>query len=193
MKALSLRSLLVLGILICGLSLVSANAECGSVNLPATLHRQSWQGDSLTAPLLLASDHEDDIVGMWKVNFNAKGNASVPDGVIDSAFVVWHSDKSEIMNSSRPPQTGNFCLGVWERIGHSKYKVSHFFQGTDTSSNRQVGHIAETVWLSPDGKSYTGNFTLDFYDGSGNLETEILGTITATRVTVDTPYTILFQ
>lgn len=195
MKALSTRRPVILGVFVFGLALVSsATAECGSIKLPANVHRQSWQGGSLEASLLLASDDEDGIVGMWKADFTAKGNASIPDGTpIDSAFVVWHADKSEIMNSSRPPQDGNFCMGVWERVGPSKYKVNHFFQGNDTSGNREFAHIAETVWLSRDGKSYTGNFTLDFYDASGNLEEEILGTITATRVTVDTPYTILFQ
>jgi len=195
MKALSSRLLLVLAIVICASGLVSrAGAECGSIKLPAKLHRQSWQGDSLAASLLLASDHEDRIVGMWKADFTAKGNADIPDGApIDSPFVVWHADKTEIMNSSRPPQDGNFCLGVWERVGHSKYKLNHFAQGNDTSGNPQFTHITETVWLSPDGKSYSGNFTLDAYDSSGNLEVEILGAIAATRVTVDTPYNVLFQ
>jgi len=194
MKALSSRLLLVLGIVICAFGLVSrAGAECGSIKLPATLHRQSWQGDSLAA-LLLASDHEDGIVGFWKADFTAKGNAGIPDGTpIDSAFIAWHADRTELMNSSRPPQDGNFCMGVWEKVGRLKYKLNHFMQGNDTSGNPQPGHLTENIWLSPDGKSYTGNFTLDAYDASGNLEVEILGTISATRVTVNTPYNILFQ
>ncbi len=31
---------------------------------------------------------------------------------VDNAFVQWHSDGTEIMNSRRPAQDGNFCLGV---------------------------------------------------------------------------------
>lgn len=30
------------------------------------------------------------------------------------------------MNSLRPPQDGNFCLGVWEQTGRSKYYLNHF-------------------------------------------------------------------
>jgi hypothetical protein len=32
-------------------------------------------------------------------------------------MAVWHSDKTEIMNSGRPAQDGDFCLGVWESLG----------------------------------------------------------------------------
>ncbi|HTR66694.1 MAG TPA: hypothetical protein VMH85_13025 [Terriglobales bacterium] len=196
MKALSTKLFLGLGVLICGLGLVtSASAECGSIKLPATLHPQSWQGGNLGASLLLASDHEDGIVGMWKADWTAKGNAGIPDGTpIDSPFIVFHADKTEIMNSSRPPQDGNFCMGVWERVGRNKYKVNHFAMGpNDAAGDPPYTHITETVWLGPDGKTYWGNFTLDVYDASGNQLAEILGTITATRVTVDTPYNIFLQ
>lgn len=80
------------------------------------------------------SDAEDGaaIVGMWHVTFTAKtiNGASIPDTVIDNALVVWHSDKTEIMNSGRPPQDGDFCMGVWEYTRNSnKYKLNHFAWG----------------------------------------------------------------
>jgi len=86
-----------------------ANATCGQLKLPALLHHQSWQQDgSFGDSFLLASDHEDGIVGLWKADFTAKGNTGIPDGTpIDSQFIVWHADKTEIMNSSRPPQQLN--------------------------------------------------------------------------------------
>ncbi len=44
------------------------------------------------------------IVGFWHVKFIAKGNGFIPDGtVIDMGFSQWHSDGTEILNSSRPP------------------------------------------------------------------------------------------
>jgi hypothetical protein len=54
------------------------------------------------------------IVGMWHVTFTAKGNSEGPpdNTPIDNAVVVWHSDRTEIMNSGRPAQDGDFCLGV---------------------------------------------------------------------------------
>ena len=114
----------------------------------------------------------DPIVGMWHVTFTAQGNGKdgPPDKTpIDNAMVVWHSDKTEIMNSARPPQDGNFCLGVWESLGGCKYKLSHIaWAGYDTTNapegiGKPAGptHIVEEVELSPDGKSYSGTFTLD--------------------------------
>ena len=70
------------------------------------------------------------IVGMWHVVFTAQtqnGEAiPVPGGaVIDNSVVVWHSDGTEIMNSSRSAQDGNFCLGVWKQTGYRTYLLNH--------------------------------------------------------------------
>ena len=92
----------------------SANAACGdSTKLGAMLHRQSWQGSDPFKPgslLRVADDDRDPIVGMWHVTFTAEGNEiGPPDNTpIDNALVTWHSDGTEIMNSARPPQDGNF-------------------------------------------------------------------------------------
>jgi hypothetical protein len=92
-----------------------ANAECGNVpglKPSSSVVPQSWESGSQLngASLLLVSNHHDDaIVGFWKVAFTARGNSDIPDGApIDSALVVWHNDGTEIMNSGRPPQDGNF-------------------------------------------------------------------------------------
>ena len=125
-----------------------------------------------------------------------QNGASIPDTVIDSALVVWHSDKTEIMNSGRPPQDGDFCMGVWEHTRNSnKYKLNHFAWGSNafpTDPPTEIGppagptHIVEEVTLSPDGEHYTGPFTLDAYDTSGNISTSFTGVITATRITMAT-------
>jgi hypothetical protein len=137
------------------------------------------------------------IVGMWHVTFTAQGNgtAGPPDKTpIDNAMVVWHSDHTEIMNSGRPPQDGDFCMGVWEEVGKCKYKLNHFaWAGYDTTNapegiGKPAGptHIVEEVTVSADGKSYTGSFTLDAYDTSFNLTTHIIGVIQGTRITTST-------
>ena len=109
----------------------TANAACGDSNkLGASLHRQSWKGsDGLQFGFLLRiSDSSDPIVGMWHVTLTAQGNeVGPPDGApIDNALVTWHSDGTELMNSARPPQDGNFCMGVWKRTGRYTYKLNHF-------------------------------------------------------------------
>jgi hypothetical protein len=53
------------------------------------------------------------IIGFWHVTFISKGTGFIPDDtVVDKGFSQWHSDGPEILNSSRPPATSNFCLGV---------------------------------------------------------------------------------
>jgi hypothetical protein len=190
-----------------------ASAECLSY-LPghkagAVVSPQSWRGAQFgSASLLLASEHDSNdapIVGFWKVTFTAEGNTEGPpdDTPIDSGFVQWHSDGTEIMNSGRPPQNGNICLGVWERTGKSRYKLNHFANGNviDPTNPTAIGppggptQIVEDIILSRDGNHYTGMFTLDAYDTPANgnkLLAHIIGVITATRITIHTPVTSVF-
>jgi hypothetical protein len=183
----------------------NALAKCGQ---PAKMgHPASWDVPSGRAQLTRAAfgsnfrdvgEQLDPIVGMWHVTFTAQGNgtAGPPDKTpIDNALVVWHSDKTEIMNSARPAQDGDFCLGVWEAMGGCKYKLNHiaWLGGSDTTNAPEgIGkpqgptHIVEEVMLSEDGKSYTGTFTLDAYDTSFNVVQHIVGVMKGTRITTST-------
>jgi hypothetical protein len=204
MKSMFTKMTMAAGIVLIGALLTpKANAGCANPAQPnarTNVQPQSWQGDGSLqqGSLLLISDHDvDPIVGMWQVKFIAMGNTgpdAPPDkAVIDSAIVQWHPDRTEIMNSGRPAQDGNFCLGVWENKGRSKYKLNHFALGNDTT-NAPTGignpagptHITEDIVLSRDGNSYTGSFTLDAYDTAGNNVAHIIGQISATRITVNT-------
>jgi len=184
----------------------NALAQCG---LPAKLiHPSSWHPQNgnvrLIRTALGSAQFDGDeqygagIVGMWHVTFTAKtmNGASIPETVVDNALVVWHSDKTEIMNSGRPPQDGDFCMGVWEHERNTnKYKLNHFAWGGNafpTNPPTVVGppagptHITEEVTLSPDCDHYSGPFTLDAYDTSGNISTSFTGAVTATRITINT-------
>ncbi|MGB8989551.1 MAG: hypothetical protein WCC37_23335 [Candidatus Sulfotelmatobacter sp.] len=209
MKTLHQKMTLAVGILLIGtIPTAKANAACGSAGkFNAMLHSQSWQGSGTFHPgsLLLTSDREDDgIVGMWHVTFTAEGNTgpeAPPDNTpIDNALVVWHSDKTEIMNSARPPQDGDFCMGVWEKTGKSRYKLNHFAWLANDTTNAPSGignpsgptHIVEEVILGPDCNHYVGTFTLDAYDTSNHRVAHIIGVIKGTRITVNTPESSLF-
>jgi hypothetical protein len=193
---------LALGIILTGTLLSGAAfAGCGdnSRSKPgASLLPQVWDGRSgLFLPI---SDglSADPIVGMWHVTFTAEGNTdpgAPPDGApIDNSLVVWHSDHTEIMASSRPAQDGNICMGVWEKTGKFTYKLNHLPWLANDTSNAPSGignpsgpsRLLEEVTLSPDGKHYTGRFTLDAYDTTGNQVAHIVGVIAAERVTVNT-------
>ena len=127
------------------------------------------------------------IVGMWKFTFVARNSAPIPDGtVIDAGFSQWHSDGTEITNSSRPPATGNFCLGVWKRVGPWSYKLNH--KGLSFDSNGQFigpANIGEEITVDRNGKTFAGKFTIDQFDNAGHLLVHIGGDVTAERVTVD--------
>ena len=172
-----------------------ATALCGYVGGPtAPVQPQHWQGPAPFRPasLLLVADHDADdrIVGFWKVEFVSEGTDGIPDGtVIDNGFAQWHSDGTEIMNSSRPPATGNFCLGVWHKSGRSSYKLNHFGLSWD-SNGTFIGpaRIQVEVTVDHSGNTYAGTFTIEQYDPAGNLiPPTITGKVTATRITVDTP------
>lgn len=186
-----------LATLLLGVILVpQAAAQCASPlwNKTAVIVPQAWQGEApvRSGSFQLASEREgvnDRIVGFWKVKFVSQGTSGVPDGaVIDNGFAQWHSDGTEIMNSSRVPATGNFCLGVFEKSGPSSYDLNHYALSFDPAGNF-VGpaRIQEHVSLNRKADQYEGTFTIDQYDPSGNPLAHITGQVTATRISVDTP------
>jgi hypothetical protein len=185
-----------LAVVLLGTVFVSkATADCGyfdghrtAVPIP-----QSWTGSapSTSGSLLLVTTQEgsdDRIVGFWKFKFVSEGNSGIPDGtVIDNGFAQWHSDGTEIINSSRPPATGNFCLGVWQKSGPSSYAVNHFALGTDPNGNPLgPAQIREDVTLDHKATHYEGTFALEQLDVSGNLVAHITGRVIGTRITLNT-------
>ena len=179
---------------------LNTNAQCGASDGPATsaaatnlLMRSASLRIASHTSLRLAPSRENktedvSIVGFWHVKFVSEGTTGIPDGtVIDMGFSQWHSDGTEILNSSRPPATSNFCLGVWEKTGRSTYKLNHFALSSDLNGNL-VGpaNIREDVTLDSSGNSYSGTFSIEQFDLSGNTLAHIVGNISATRITVDT-------
>jgi hypothetical protein len=143
------------------------------------------------------------IVGLWKFAFTAKGNVSPPgppDGApIDSGYVTWHSDGTELMNSGRAPTTGDFCMGVWKQIGASTYKLNHFALAWEFDVNAPANgpgeggadfvgpaNIREVVTVDRSGMSYHGTFELVQYnDDHTKVLADIVGTVKGTRITVN--------
>lgn len=182
----------------------SSLAQCG---LPTKLVKPSnWNpqfggaGHTMGAALRDVDDRAS-IVGMWHVAFTAQTAdppTAPPGAMIDNALVVWHSDGTEIMNSMRPPQDGNFCMGVWQQVGPNKYKLNHFAwfakgfptgpndPGTDIGPSVGPTQITETITLSPDGQHYSGTFTLVAYSTTNAVIQTFTGTVAATRVTIAT-------
>ena len=137
----------------------------------------------------LAPAPEISIVGLWHVDFVAEGNANgIPDGTpIDSAYVQWHSDGTEIMNSSRDPRTSSFCLGVWKKAGAFTYTLKHLaLSWNDDGTPLGPATILENVTLAHGGDTFTGTFTITQYATDGITiipPTPIVGTLAGTRIT----------
>jgi hypothetical protein len=176
----------------------SALAQCG---MPTKLAKPAAWHPQIGGAHVIQTGYEEEgpsIVGMWHVTFTAKtsNGKDIPDTVVDDALAVWHPDRTEIMNSMRPPQDGNFCLGVWEQIGRSKYYLNHFpwfANQFPNDTNNGIGvpvgptHITETVTLASDCNHFSGTFTLDAYDTTGKIILQsFTGLLSATRVTTTT-------
>lgn len=192
------------------LALVVPNA-LGQCGLPTKrVKPANWNGSQFFgAHLVRAARHGSDddeeagpsIVGMWHVVFKAQTQDGAPvNFVLDDAIVVWHKDGTEIMNSSRPAQDGNFCLGVWAKIGRLEYHLNHIpWAGNDPAyapsgiGNPQAGaQLIEKVTLNPDGNSYSGSFALTAYGANKQPSVTFTGVLTATRITTNTSITELF-
>lgn len=139
------------------------------------------------------------IVGLWKVEFLAKGNTNgIPDGaLIDFGTAIWNGDGTETMVSGgRNPSTGDVCMGAWEQIGRSTFKLSHLALGWQSGAYVGPTTIKEKVTLDPSGNTFHGTFTITEYVGTvapgeefdENTvvpPTPIYGVITGTRVTAE--------
>jgi hypothetical protein len=203
LKVSILRVSMTLGLVALAISAVPvALGQCAS--LPKIAKPAAWH-PQYGAPRLMRTADDDPLrredgksmVGMWHVIFtatNMKG-AAIPPTVIDNALAVWHSDRTEIMNSVRPPQDGNFCMGVWEQLDRSKYYLNHFAWYANQFPNDNPSGIGdpqgpsqfrEWITLSSDGDHFTGTFRLDAFEVSNSLQTSFTGTLTGTRITTTT-------
>jgi len=132
------------------------------------------------------------IVGLWKFSFVAMGNPppGPPDGtVVDFGYATWHADGTELMNSgARPPQSSNFCMGVWKETAPGSFRLNHYAISWTPDGSAFLGpaNIKEEVTVSDGGRRYAGVFTIDQYDASGKtLLAHVQGNVSATRVTME--------
>jgi hypothetical protein len=151
------------------------------------------------------------IVGLWAFKYTSLGNMAtlgIPDGApIDNGSTAWFADGNEVtFSGARNPIVGATCVGVWKQTGERTYVLNHLGLSWNplAPSNGLAGpgnpgggpgasggpaFIKQYVTLSLDGQSYTGTFAITQLMPDGKtpaLPAPIKGTITATRVTVDT-------
>ena len=169
-----------------------ARAGCGSFEnsgavwrLPSSISQPGGFGLVLAKFPADNSASDASMVGFWRVEFTADGDTAP----FDTAYAQWHSDGTEIMNSSRDPRTQSFCLGVWKRTGAFSYTLKHLAMSWD-GAGHPVGPAAifETVTLGQHGDTFKGTFVLTQYQMDGTTvipPTPITGTLAGTRITPD--------
>jgi hypothetical protein len=192
------RTFTVLAVALAGLSVAArAEAECFTpkpqgvmASLAQLPSFQSRSGQAAAAGTLGAVDaaKTPTIVGLWHVLFTTTSNdVGIPSGaIVDNAYVTWHSDGTELMNSARPPVTGSFCMGVWTQVPPRSYRLKHIALAWNSTGTEFVGPaiILEDVRLGPNDDSYEGTFTIDQYAADGTTRlAHIEGTLAATRIT----------
>jgi hypothetical protein len=144
--------------------------------------------------------HTAGLVGMWRVTFTSDGTAyphpGPPAGVdIDSATIQYHSDGTEFqISGSRPPSTGDVCMGVWKQVGEHTYKIKHIalaWQSPDSTPPAPTSFVGpglfhEEITLNRGRNSFEGKFTIDQFEADETTLIEhISGTMKGTRFTFD--------
>jgi hypothetical protein len=162
-----------------------AKAACGSfgvpglkaaIKLPAVAH----------ADFDLPSPFDPTVVGLWHVIYTNGADQSM----FNDSFDTWHADGTEFESAFLPPAAGNVCVGVWKKAGSRSVKLHHvgwiFSPSTPAATATNTFTLDEDVTVAPDGKSYSGNFTFKIWTLDGTpTSTVVMGTIAATRITVD--------
>ena len=129
------------------------------------------------------------VVGFWHVEL------LLPDGsLFHQGIQQYHSDGLEMEDAAAPAvNPANFCMGVWKQSGDSVniYHIVFMYNGVDTLPPVNYGVLTETNILSEDGNSLNGTFEIKVYDlNNGNHLADVNGTIKASRIDFEHPFTL---
>ncbi|HTS28041.1 MAG TPA: hypothetical protein VMH81_19345 [Bryobacteraceae bacterium] len=118
------------------------------------------------------------IVGLWQVmDTDDKGQP------IDLSFELWHSDGTEVLVDQSAPATGNVCIGTWLQTGTLTYKLTHPALNFDMNGNfLGTVLINEVVTLDRSGFKFSGTYTVDIFDITGELLDHLDGKFIGSKV-----------
>ena len=202
MRTTKLRNLRLANLALIALSILIApiaKAECGAAAhntdrlSPAlrSLQEPTPQREEDNSYQAASPDRRDDegndsmatVLGLWKkVYFDEHGVLN------DIGFAQFSAGGTELLNDVGAFNAGtNFCMGAWKRVGRRSYDLIHTFYIFDESNAKNaIGVSIEKSHLtvSRNGNTFTGTWTQDNYDLSGNLigGTHFDGTIRGTRI-----------
>ena len=155
---------------------LAASPSAQACNLDLTGAHVQW---APRLPFTRTPGNYHSIVGVWQASLTANG------AVILNTIDTWNSDGTEFLSADKDPVEGNVCQGVWQKAGGRSVQLHHMGWTFDTSGNPSGTLVDDTtVTLDKAGMTYSGTFDFKFYDVNGNLQKEVTGDTTATRVTV---------
>jgi hypothetical protein len=162
-------------------SALSAQAGCVDPRLTGSMPMRQMPIVALPAPVPAANAKSQsaahNIVGTWQVTYR------VEDQPFAKAFIQWHDDGTEWENIDLPVESGNLCVGSWKAIDYKHVYRSHI--GWLYTEGTVSGYFTETETdlVSPSGTTYKGTNEQKVYDLKGNLQADVTGTSSATKLT----------
>jgi len=117
------------------------------------------------------------ITGLWLTSYLISGQ------IVDQGFEVWHDDGTEILIDTAPPATDNVCVGVWVQTAPLTYQLTHPSWTFDLNGNLTgTAMIRNVVIMERGGNKFTGTFTVDLFNNSGQQIDHLEGQLSATRI-----------
>ena len=126
-----------------------------------------------------AAKADPPIAGLWHEYYTSDF------GPPFETYAQWHSDGLEI---ETPNFTPGVCMGTWKQIGGRTVQLFHVgwtVGGIPGHPDSVRFELRELNTVSVDRNSFDGTYDQKFFDANGNLVAEDMGTIHATRLSVD--------
>ena len=148
-----------------------------SANLPnSSLLKFVVPQDASGTPAQRGGGTPASVEGLWQVTYSSSGQ------IVDMAFEVFHSDGTEMLNDITPPAEGNVCLGVWVQTDAKTYRLTHPSWVFDASGNLTGTAVFDVHIAMGSADTFSGTYSLTYYDTHGTKGTVYTGTLAATRV-----------
>ena len=135
------------------------------------------------SPAVKAVEGAPPIAGLWLEHYTS---SVIPVGQPMHTFKTysqWHSDGLEIES---PEFSLGQCQGTFKQTGARTYKLFHvgWLPGGGPAGSVRF-ELRELNTVSVDSNSFNGTYDQKFFDANGNMVLEDMGTIHATRLSVD--------
>ena len=113
-------------------SWVQAQSGPGQARFTPAVYRPGEPAFTALTPVSEELNENAPIVGLWEfeVHLNGAQNGLPDNALFDWGLATWHDDGTEIQFSAgRAHSGGDVCMGAWQQVGRSKFKLHHIALG----------------------------------------------------------------